>query len=76
MALEDIAMMRAVHSSAVLYPSDAISTERLTETMARRPGINYLRTSRPRPRFSIRRTRSFRCPDSRSRDKARRIKSP
>jgi transketolase len=48
MALEDIAMMRAVHSSAVLYPSDAISTERLTETMARRPGINYLRTSRPK----------------------------
>jgi len=48
MALEDIAMMRAVHSSTVLYPSDAISTERLTETMARRPGINYLRTSRPK----------------------------
>jgi len=40
--------MRAVHSSAVFYPSDAISTERLTETMARRPGINYLRTSRPK----------------------------
>jgi transketolase len=48
MALEDIAMFRAVHSSAVLYPSDAISAERLTETMARRSGINYLRTSRPK----------------------------
>src|SRR5579872_4756676 len=48
MALEDIAMMRAVHSSAVLYPSDALSTERLTETMAGRAGINYLRTSRPK----------------------------
>jgi transketolase len=48
MALEDIAIFRAVHSSAVLYPSDAISAERLTETMARRPGINYLRTSRPK----------------------------
>ena len=48
MALEDIAMFRAVHSSAVFYPSDAVSAERLTETMARRPGINYLRTSRPK----------------------------
>jgi len=48
MALEDLAMFRAVHGSTVLYPSDAISTERLTEAMARRPGINYLRTSRPK----------------------------
>jgi transketolase len=48
MALEDIAIFRAVHSSAVFYPSDAVSAERLTEAMARRPGINYLRTSRPK----------------------------
>lgn len=48
MALEDLAMFRAVHSSAVFYPSDAVSTERLTEVMARRPGINYMRTSRPK----------------------------
>lgn len=48
MALEDISIFRAVHSSAVFYPSDAVSTERLTETMARRVGINYLRTSRPK----------------------------
>lgn len=48
MALEDIAMFRAVHGSAVFYPSDAVSTERLVDTMARRVGINYLRTSRPK----------------------------
>ena len=48
MALEDLAMFRAVQGSAVLYPSDAVSTERLTEAMARRSGINYLRTSRPK----------------------------
>jgi len=48
MALEDLAMFRAVHSSAVFYPSDAVSTERLTEAMARRSGINYMRTSRPK----------------------------
>jgi len=41
-------MFRAVHGSAVFYPSEAMSAERLTETMARRPGINYLRTSRPK----------------------------
>jgi transketolase len=48
MALEDIATFRAIYGSAVLYPSDAVSTERLTEAMARRAGINYLRTSRPK----------------------------
>jgi transketolase len=48
MALEDLAIFRAVHGSAVLYPSDAVSAERLVETMARRPGINYMRTSRPK----------------------------
>ena len=48
MALEDIAIFRAIHGSTVLYPSDAVSTERLTEAMARRAGINYLRTSRPK----------------------------
>jgi len=48
MALEDIAIFRAVHSSSVFYPSDAVSAERLTEIMARREGINYLRTSRPK----------------------------
>ena len=46
-------MFRAVHGSAVFYPSDAMSTERLTETMARRSGINYLRTSRPKTRDSL-----------------------
>jgi transketolase len=48
MALEDIAMFRAIHGSAVFYPSDAVSTERLVETMARRVGVNYIRTSRPK----------------------------
>jgi transketolase len=48
MALEDIAMFRAIHGSTVLYPSDAYSTERLTEFAARLPGITYIRTSRPK----------------------------
>ncbi len=48
MALEDLAMMRAQPNIAVLYPSDAVSTERLVETMAYHPGPAYMRTSRPK----------------------------
>jgi len=46
MALEDIAMMRGIRESTILYPSDAISAYILTQEMASRPGINYLRTTR------------------------------
>jgi transketolase len=46
MALEDLAMMRAVHGSTVLYPSDATSTAALVRAMADRSGISYLRTTR------------------------------
>jgi transketolase len=62
MALEDIAIFRAVHSSAVFYPSDAVSTERLVETMARRHGINYLRTSRPKLPILYSRDETFPVP--------------
>jgi len=46
MALEDIAMMRAVHDAVVLYPSDATSTVAMVHAMAETPGICYLRTTR------------------------------
>jgi transketolase len=46
MALEDLAMMRSVHGSTVLYPSDATSTAALVMAMASRDGIKYLRTTR------------------------------
>src|SRR5487761_1954359 len=48
MALEDLAMMRAVVGSTVLYPSDAVSTEKLLEQMALIKGVCFLRTSRPK----------------------------
>ncbi|HWF18448.1 MAG TPA: transketolase [Verrucomicrobiae bacterium] len=48
MALEDIAMMRAVAGSVVLYPSDAVSAEKLVEQMALHKGVSFLRTSRPK----------------------------
>ena len=46
MALEDLAMMRAVHGTTILYPSDATSAAYLTEQMAERSGIVYMRTTR------------------------------
>ncbi|HMJ00547.1 MAG TPA: transketolase [Gaiellaceae bacterium] len=46
MALEDLAAFRAVHSSTVLYPSDANQTAKLVETMADLDGIAYMRTTR------------------------------
>ena len=46
MALEDLAAMRAVNTSTVLYPSDAASTAKLVEAMAGRSGISYIRTTR------------------------------
>ena len=48
MALEDLAMMRAIPNAAVLYPCDAVSTERLVAEMAQHKGLAYMRTSRPK----------------------------
>jgi transketolase len=47
MALEDLAMFRAVHGSTVLYPSDANQTAQLVALAADNPGVTYLRTTRP-----------------------------
>ncbi len=46
MALEDLAMMRAVHGSVVLYPCDANETAHLVAAMADHRGISFLRTTR------------------------------
>jgi transketolase len=46
MGLEDLAMMRAVHDSVVLYPCCANATAKLVAEMAARDGIQYLRTTR------------------------------
>jgi transketolase len=48
MGLEDLAMMRAVVGSTVLYASDAVSAEKLVDQMAAHQGVCYLRTSRPK----------------------------
>jgi len=61
MALEDLAMMRAVHGSTVLYPCEGNQAAKLVAQMADRPGISYIRTTRektpviydPRAEFPI-----------------------
>ena len=46
MALEDLAMMRAVHGSTVVYPADGNATARLVGQLIDRDGISYIRTTR------------------------------
>ena len=46
MALEDLASLRAINSSVVLYPCDPNQTAKLTRLMADTPGIVYMRTTR------------------------------
>ena len=46
MALEDIASLRAVLGSTVLYPCDANQTVQLVDAMREHHGIGYLRTTR------------------------------
>lgn len=61
MGLEDVAMLRAVHGSAVLAPCDAFQTAALVPQLAGWDGISYLRTLRgatpviyePNARFCI-----------------------
>jgi transketolase len=46
MALEDLAIFRALNGSTVLYPADGHSTVVLVEAMCDLRGISYLRTTR------------------------------
>ena len=46
MGLEDLAMMRAVYGSIVLYPSDGNSAAKLMKDMYDHKGISYMRTTR------------------------------
>lgn len=62
MGLEDLAMFRAVPNSTVLYPSDAVCAERLVETAARRGGVCYIRTSRPKTAILYQANESFPLP--------------
>ena len=59
MALEDLAMMRAVPGCAVLYPCDGVSAERVVAAAARYDGMAYIRTSRPKTEVIYAQTEEF-----------------
>lgn len=59
MALEDLAMFRAVPGCAVLYPCDAVSAEKLVAEAAAHKGMAYIRTSRPKTPVIYEATDSF-----------------
>jgi transketolase len=59
MGLEDLAMMRAVHGSTVLYPCDPNQTAALVNQMADLPGISFLRTTRAKTPVLYPSTESF-----------------
>jgi transketolase len=59
MGLEDIAALRAVYGSTILYPSDGNSAARLTAALADQPGIGYLRTTRDKTDVLYTPTESF-----------------
>ena len=71
MALEDLAMMRAVYDSTVLYPCDPNQAAQLVAQMADTSGIVYMRTTRektpviysPDEQFSIGGSRVVRSSD-------------
>ncbi len=71
MALEDIASLRAVLGSVVLYPSDANQAVQLLDAMRRHRGISYMRTTREATpvlyeadeSFEIGGSRTVRCGD-------------
>ena len=46
MGLEDLAMFRALYGTVVLYPSDGVSADKLTEEAAKHKGNVYIRTTR------------------------------
>lgn len=48
MGLEDIALFRSLPGSIVLYPSDAVASEKLVELASNTKGLKYIRTSRPK----------------------------
>ncbi len=60
MGLEDLALFRAVLNSVVLYPSDAVATEKLVEEAAKHRGIVYIRTTRKDTPIIYRNAEAFR----------------
>jgi Transketolase, pyrimidine binding domain len=76
MGLEDLAMVRGLIDSTILYPADAVSAERLTTAAARIYGIVYIRTTRPKTPVIYPIRRNFRSAAARYFAHRRTIGSP
>lgn len=59
MGLEDMALMRAIAGSVVLYPADAVAAEKLVEQAVLTKGVVFLRTSRPKTPVIYRNEEAF-----------------
>ncbi len=59
MGLEDISQFRVIQGSVVLYPSDHVSEEKLTEEAAKHQGLVYIRTTREKTPPLYKETDSF-----------------
>jgi len=64
MGLEDIAIFRDLQNSIIFYPSDAVSTEKLTNLSSKiKEGIKYLRTTRPKTPTIYKNSETFKVGD-------------
>jgi transketolase len=63
MGLEDISLFRSLPNSIVLYPSDAVSTEKLTFLTTKLQGLKYIRTTRPATPILYKNTEEFKLGD-------------
>ncbi|HJX05747.1 MAG TPA: transketolase, partial [Candidatus Nanoarchaeia archaeon] len=59
MGLEDLPMFLSMPESVVLYPCDAVSTEKLISEMAEHKGLTYLRTTREKTPVVYEHTEEF-----------------
>ncbi len=63
MGLEDISMFRSLPNSIIFYPSDAVSTEKLTILSDKLNGIKYIRTTRPKTKVIYKNSENFEVGD-------------
>ncbi|MCA9485507.1 MAG: transketolase, partial [Nanoarchaeota archaeon] len=63
MGLEDIAMFRALPNSIVLYPADAVATEKIVGLADKNKGLKYIRTTRGKTEVIYKKNEKFELGD-------------
>jgi len=59
MGLEDLAIFRSLPYCHILYPSDAVSAEKLTQLAYNTLGLKYIRTTRPKTKVIYKNSEKF-----------------